>query len=60
MKDKIVQYRLEARNFLTPEQIEKFGWMGGMDHGFGRGGRMGYGQGMGPQGMTGHGWGMDR
>jgi Spy/CpxP family protein refolding chaperone len=60
MKDKIVQYRLEARNFLTPEQIEKFGWMGGMDHGFGRGCRMGYGQGMGPRGMTGHGWGMDR
>jgi Spy/CpxP family protein refolding chaperone len=37
MRDKIVQYRLEARNSLTPEQIEKFGWMGGMGLGFGRG-----------------------
>ena len=31
MKDKIVQYRLEARNSLTPEQIEKLGSVGGMD-----------------------------
>ena len=37
MRDKIVQYRLEARNSLTPEQIEKFGRMGGMGFGFGRG-----------------------
>jgi Spy/CpxP family protein refolding chaperone len=35
MRDKIVQYRLEARNSLTPEQIEKLGMMGGMGLGFG-------------------------
>jgi len=51
MKDKIVQYRLEARNSLTPEQIEKLGMMGGMGFGFGRGPMMGYGQGMGHPGM---------
>jgi len=37
MKDKIVQYKLEARNFLTPEQIEKLGMMKGKGFGFGRG-----------------------
>ena len=51
MKDKIIQYKLEARSSLTPEQIEKFGAMGGMGHGFGRGFRMGHGQGMGCPGM---------
>jgi Spy/CpxP family protein refolding chaperone len=51
MKDKIIQYRLEARNSLTPEQIEKLGSMGGMGLGFGRGPMMGYGQGMGRHGM---------
>jgi len=35
MRDKIVRYKLEVRKFLTPEQIEKFGVMGGV--GFGRG-----------------------
>jgi len=35
MRDKIVRYKLEVRKFLTPEQIEKFGMMGGV--GFGRG-----------------------
>jgi len=35
MKDKIIQYKLEARSSLTPEQIEKLGMMGGI--GFGRG-----------------------
>jgi len=49
MKDKIVQYRLEARNSLTPEQIEKLGMMGG--RGFGHGFGMGRGQGMGRSGM---------
>jgi Spy/CpxP family protein refolding chaperone len=44
MRDKIVQYRLEARNSLTPEQIEKFGLMGGM----------------GRRGMMYYSWGMDR
>jgi Spy/CpxP family protein refolding chaperone len=47
MKDKIVQYRLEARNSLTPEQIEKLGLIGGM----GRRGMMGHGWGMGHPGM---------
>ena len=37
MKDKIVQYKLEARKLLKPEQIEKLGSMGGMGFGFGRG-----------------------
>jgi len=60
MKDKIVQYRLEARKSLTPEQIEKLGSIGGMDLGFGRSFRMGYGQGMERRGMMGHSWGMGR
>jgi Spy/CpxP family protein refolding chaperone len=47
MKDKIVQYRLEARNSLTPEQIEKLGSIGGI----GRRGMMGHGWGMGRPGM---------
>jgi Spy/CpxP family protein refolding chaperone len=46
MKDKIVQYRLEARNSLTPEQIEKLGMMVGMGFGFGRGFHHHHGQGM--------------
>ena len=39
MRDKIIQYKLEARNSLTPEQIEKLGMMGrrGFGHGFGMG-----------------------
>jgi Spy/CpxP family protein refolding chaperone len=36
MRDKIVQYRLEARKLLKPEQIEKFGYMVGKGFGFGR------------------------
>ena len=51
MKDKIVQFKLEARNSLTPEQIEKFGMMGGMGFGFGRGFHHHHGQGMGHSGM---------
>jgi Spy/CpxP family protein refolding chaperone len=43
MRDKIVHYGLEARNFLTPEQIEKFGSVRGM----GRWGTMGHSLGMG-------------
>jgi Spy/CpxP family protein refolding chaperone len=35
MRDKIMQYKLEARNSLTPEQIEKLGLMRGMGHGQG-------------------------
>jgi Spy/CpxP family protein refolding chaperone len=44
LKDKKVQYKLEARKSLTPEQIEKLGMMRGMGRG----------------GMMGHGWGMHR
>ena len=53
MRDKVVQYRLEARNSLTPEQIEKFGLMGGMGLGFGRGFHHHHyhGQGIGRSGM---------
>jgi Spy/CpxP family protein refolding chaperone len=47
MKDKMVQFKLEARQFLTPEQISEFGQGRGMGRGFGRGGMMG-GRGMGP------------
>ena len=49
LKDKIIQYRLEARKSLTPEQIEKLGRMGrqGFGHRFG----MGYSERMGRQGM---------
>jgi len=32
MRDKVIQYRLEARNSLTPEQIEKLGKVKGMGH----------------------------
>ena len=48
MKDKVVQYRLEARKFLTPEQIAEFGQGRGMGLGFGRGHMMGHDRGMGP------------
>ena len=51
VKDKIVQYRLEARNSLTPEQIEKLGMMRGMGFGFGRGFHHHHGQGMAHSGM---------
>ncbi len=47
LRDKAVQMRLEARKFLTPEQIAGFGPGGGMGPGFGRGHKMGYGPGMG-------------
>ena len=53
MKDKIIQYKLEARSSLTPEQIEKSGAMGGMGHGFGHGSKMERGRGMGCPGMPG-------
>ena len=51
MRDKIIQYKLEARNSLTPEQIEKLGMMRGMGFGFGRGFHHHHGQGMGRHGM---------
>ena len=47
LKDKKIQYKLEARKSLTPEQIEKLGMMRQM----GRGGMMGHGRGMGRPGM---------
>ena len=47
MRDKIVQYRLEARKSLMPEQIEKLGMMGAM----GYRGRMDRDWGMGRHGM---------
>jgi len=47
MKDKAVQAKLEARKFLTPEQIQESG--PGMGRGFGRGHMMGHGRGMGPE-----------
>ncbi len=49
MRDKAVQFKLEARKILTPEQLSQFGSGWGMGHGFG-GGRMsggGYGMGRG-------------
>jgi len=58
IKDKAVQMRLEARKFLTPEQIQNWkpGW--GMERGFGGGRMMGHGPGMGRGGMgPGHGMG---
>jgi len=51
LRDKAVQMKLEARKFLTPEQIENWRPGRGMDGGFGRGHMMGRGQGMGPGGM---------
>jgi Spy/CpxP family protein refolding chaperone len=47
MKDKALQMKLEARKFLTPEQIQESGL--GMGHGFGRGHMMGHGRGMGSE-----------
>ena len=47
MKDKALQAKLEARKFLTPEQIQESG--AGMGRGFGRGHMMGHGRGMGPE-----------
>ena len=49
LKDKIIQYRLEARKSLTPEQIGKLGMMRG--RGFGHGCGMGHSPGMGRAGM---------
>jgi len=46
MKDKALQMKLEARKFLTPEQIQESGQ--GMGRGFGRRHMMGDARGMGP------------
>ena len=51
IKDKAVQMRLEARKFLTPEQIQNWKAGRGMGRGFGGGHMMGHGPGMGRGGM---------
>jgi len=51
IRDKAVQMRLEARKFLTPEQIQNWKPRWGMGRGFGSGYRMGHGHGMGRGGM---------
>jgi Spy/CpxP family protein refolding chaperone len=51
LRDKGIQMKLEARKFLTPEQIANFGPGCGMGPGFGRGHMMGGGRGMGQGGM---------
>jgi len=43
IRDNIIQYMLEARKFLTPEQIAQFGSGCGMGPKFGRGHMMGRG-----------------
>lgn len=58
MGDKITQMRLEARKFLTPEQITEFGSGFGMGPGLGHGRMMGRGPGMGPGRGMGPGPGM--
>jgi Spy/CpxP family protein refolding chaperone len=57
MREKAVQFKLEARNILTPEQLAQNGpgWGRG---GFGRGYRMGSGYGMGRGYGMGPGYGM--
>jgi Spy/CpxP family protein refolding chaperone len=56
MRDRIVQFKLEARKILTPEQLAEFGSRWGMGRVYGRGHMMGYGHGMGYE--MGHGPGM--
>ncbi len=51
LRDKGIQMKLEARKFLTPEQIANFGPGCGMGPGYGRGHMMGGGYGMGRGGM---------
>jgi Spy/CpxP family protein refolding chaperone len=59
IRDKAIQFRLEARKFLTPEQIAKFGARWGMGrygrhHMMGREGMMGSGGMMHRRSMAGH------
>ena len=51
LRDKGIQMKLEARKFLTPEQIANFGPGCGMGPGFGGGHKKGYG----PRAGRGHG-----
>ena len=63
LRDQRVQFRLEARKLLTPEQIAQFGSGWGIGRGFGRGYMMGgeYGMGHGGMGyMMGRNYGMGR
>jgi Spy/CpxP family protein refolding chaperone len=56
MRDKVVQYKLDARKDLTPEQLSQFA--PGQGRGFRRGyGRGGYGMGYGYRGDYGRGYG---
>ena len=57
MRDKVIQNKLEARKFLTPEQIAEFGQGDGMGPGFGRCRMMGQGMGMGRDYGMGPGYG---
>ncbi len=53
LRDKRVQFRLEARKLLTPEQVAQFGSRWGMGRGYGRSQMMAGGYGMG-RGEMGH------
>jgi Spy/CpxP family protein refolding chaperone len=57
MRDKAVQFKLEARKILTPEQLSEFGPGLGMGRGFGERHMRGYGRGWHRGGM-GPGYGM--
>jgi Spy/CpxP family protein refolding chaperone len=50
MGEKILQYKLETRKLLTPEQISQFGRIFGMAPVYGRGPMMDYDMGMHPRG----------
>jgi Spy/CpxP family protein refolding chaperone len=58
MRDKAIQFRLEARKILTPEQFAQFGPGSGMGPGFGGGRMMGDGPGTGCGYGRGPGYGM--
>jgi Spy/CpxP family protein refolding chaperone len=60
MRDKAVQFRLEARKVLTPEQLAQFGPGWGMGPGFGGRRMAGYGPGTGCGYGRGPGYGMGR
>jgi Spy/CpxP family protein refolding chaperone len=51
MRDKAVQFKLEGRKILTPEQLSQFGSGWGMGRGFGGGHMLGGGYGMGRGGF---------
>ena len=51
LREKAVQFKLESRNFLTPEQLAQFGSGCGMGPGLGGGHMMGGGHGMRRGGM---------